>query len=838
VALMRRLAALCQQQGGLAASIDEEPQLAFGLLRTASQLHLALAGLQGAAGKVAAGSSGAALQAAVKAACCAAFQLLEDEPGRTAPLDVCRDLIAAARHQLQAEAGGEGAWQATAPALRLLQLEFAAATYGQDQHQQKAVLQAMVQHPDSSVRALTSCGYLSSATGRPWSSSSSNVACIAFGFALRLAMEQQLPPQDAQEAAAAVSALLSATSSNAVRLKVCERAVQLMAHLQQQGQAYPAAQLQWLCSTCWNHSARAQAQGDDSGALRYMQLALQMLRQQPREGCQHLQALMQQGLEQLQQKLQARSAEQEPAPAQGGSKAAAAEAGGGSTRACATPAGTLTAVEGAEQEQQPEAAELIAVDPGAAEGAAAVQDAAVSAGASPALAAEAEPAPCSQPRASSGSSALDARLQAPVGTAAGLEEDENVVQATPESPAAEVEAAAAPLAALPMLPSPVTAIQPPTLRHAPAAAGTAASKSSPQCSLPRAAAAAPGGQAAPEATTGDAAEAPSSCAAAQQGSPQAPEEGQGQGQAQIQGKGKGGAEADDVMQLSLEEDGSQQPAIPFLLPKMHLAAAPFPAAADRAPLRKPAAKDELRLTQQLEGLRQTLQLQHARSAGGQHAGPSRAAGAEPAQPSNDSPCRKEGAGAAAEDDDEQEEIPATQVVCTDEPIHQPQQLAGPAAVPVQPAPVAATAEGDDEAAAADGQHDSTADGCQQLPANNEEDGGDKERPGTQEEGGQGPGGAALSLPLKPAAAKARKGLLMQRFQPPRRQVPDEPAGKPSLKRRPGHLGGGGSSADSAAAAVDDAPVGDGRQQEHKRLRQASGTRGVRRQVVMSDSDTG
>ena len=244
MSLLSKLAAVCQQQGGAAAAAGQLQQ-AFDMLSTASKLRLAPAAC------AAAGGDCSQLQAAVQAACCIAFKLLEQQPSRTALLDDCSRLASSARQQLLAAAQDQEGWHSTAPALRLLQLQFAVATYGRDLQQQKALLQAMVQHPLVTLRHLCSCGKLSGAAGQPWCAA--NVACIAYGLALRLATQQQeLLGQQAQEAAAAVSSLLQCTRSSTVRLKVCERAVQLMAQLGQQGQQYPAAELQWLWITCWN----------------------------------------------------------------------------------------------------------------------------------------------------------------------------------------------------------------------------------------------------------------------------------------------------------------------------------------------------------------------------------------------------------------------------------------------------------------------------------------------------------------------------------------------------------------------------------------------------------
>jgi hypothetical protein len=756
VALMRTLAAVCQQQGGVAAAQGEQPQLAFGLLRAASELHLALAAQQDAVAAVP--SSGGLVQAAVQAACCAAFQFLEEQRqpcGGTALLDDCRRLVEGARRQLEADdAAGQGSWQATAPALRLLQLEFAVATYGRDPQQQKAALQAMAQHPGASVGAFSACGRLSSAAGKPWSSSSSNVACIAFGFALRVALQKELSPKEAEQAAGAVGALLRATSSNAVRLKVCERAVQLVQHLQQQGQAFPAAELQWLVSTCWNHSVSA---ADGSSALRYGQLALQMLQQQPREGDRRLEALLQRGLEPLQRKVQ---------------EAAAA-----------------AALEGGEpqQEQRSEAAVPAAAQQEQAQGRAAQE-----AAGSPA-------APSSQPddallaAGPEQDPTAGAAAGAAAAAAAAMEVDE-VVPATPESPAA----AAAP-----------TAAQPAQEQASP----SELSRPSP---------------------------------------PQQPGSSRLAGQPRRRAQA---AEADDVMLLSVEDDGTQQPAVPFMrLPFTHLAAAasarpPAPAADQpallaagpaTAPGPEPSAPagQEVRLTQQLEGLQRALRQQDA--------GGSAELGADALQPSLAAAAAAAAAAGVAEEQHE-EEIPATQVVCPDEAPSQP-QMEHPAE---QPAAAAAAAGADEGGAGSQGKGDQDQQRAEE--ADPQEGSAAAEQVPAAEELEQGEPGAAAqqdaSTRPQPALLQPAVKALMQRFQPPRRRLPGagqvgaaavavEPAAelrRPVFKRKLlTHVLGG----DGSAAGENGVSDGEGGQQpERKKPRQASGAGAVaRRQVVMSDSE--
>ncbi len=310
--MVQRAAAITKQHGVAAASA-EELDVAFDLLSSACKLSLAVSSTPSPLpAHVSSSSSSSQLLMTLQAACCIAHKLLEQQPGRTALLDECRQLLDMARHEIQAAAAAQGeedTWLSSAAALQLLQLEFATATYARDQQQQKALLQAIVQHPLVTVCLLTSCGQLCNAAGRLWTNTS--VACIAFGLSLRIAMLAKLPPDQLQAAAEAINSLLKGTRSNAVRIKVCERAVQLMAQQQKQEQQYPASHLRWLYSTCWNHAVTAQEQADFTSSVKYGQLAVQMLKHQPGDSAQQVQALMQQRVEKLQQQVKAMAVKQQ-----------------------------------------------------------------------------------------------------------------------------------------------------------------------------------------------------------------------------------------------------------------------------------------------------------------------------------------------------------------------------------------------------------------------------------------------------------------------------------------------------------------------------------------------
>lgn len=312
--MVQRAAAITKQHG-IAAASAEELDVAFDLLSSACKLSLASSSMASPLPAHArSGNSSSQLLMTLQAACGIAHKLLEQQPGRTALLDECSQLQDMARQEMRASAAAQGeedTWPTSAAALQLLKLEFATATYARDQQQQKALLQGIVQHPLVTVCLLTSCGQLCNAAGRLWTNTS--VACIAFGLSLRIAMQAKLQPDHLQAAAEAINSLLKGTSSNAVRIKVCERAVQLMAQQQKQDQQYPASQLRWLYSTCWNHAVTALEQDDFNSSVKYGQLAVQMLKHQPGDSAQQVQALMQQRVEQLQQQVKAASVKQQHA---------------------------------------------------------------------------------------------------------------------------------------------------------------------------------------------------------------------------------------------------------------------------------------------------------------------------------------------------------------------------------------------------------------------------------------------------------------------------------------------------------------------------------------------